>query len=713
MLDGTNSEIIDALAEYAELIESGKPFDTEHFLNRYSHIQESLIPLLAWAKKLNSLGMESESGLALSGKISQEKDRNFGNFILDRVLGKGAIATVFEATEHALGRKVALKIFTGISRLDPENLCKFSQEAKIAASLPHDHVVPIYSTGVESGTPYISMKLMEGGSLAEKAGTLTTRQIAVIGRDIASALDYSHKRGVLHRDIKPANILLDSDGRAHLSDFGLAVPKTAGEIRPAEGTIGYLSPELINHTQTGPTPLGDIYALGVTLYEAAWGRNPFTAGGEKETLTRIAKGNFDELAFVLNDFPVDLSAIIHKAMSFEPEYRYLTGKELASDLTRFLKGDAVSARTIPKGELIGRWAKKHAKQIYYTGALLFSGLVITGAVLILQERDHSARQSQLLAKSEREQEITALAAGKMIEVARGFRNLPGLNDQERQLLKKYLDGISPACRELPPTHPLRAEEAILVSRISILETWVGNKEEANRQRDRAKSLFDELIQDHPKRIDLVCEQAIQLCEDGFDQIESRPERTLEYAREAINRVKTALSFHPESGTLLDRLVWSQDAEAQALMRLHMLDEANELLDEALATCSRLQARFRTGHPLSYIRPAILLDRKGQLAEKIPDFKLAEKYFDLASQEVVKMEKIFPENTRLRDLVGDVPLSHGEYLLRIGKIAESNEIIIRELPKAKQFVDSFPNLSNAQKHWKRILALRHGLDSIHD
>jgi TonB family protein len=205
-----------------------------------------------------------------------------GPFRIERLLGKGGMATVYEAYEGGvLERVVALKVLPPEFLHDGTFASRFTQEARFAAALEHSNIVPIYASGINDGIPWMSMRLITEGTvadlLAQNPSGVGGESIWKILRGVAEALDYAHARGVIHRDIKPSNILLDKDGRAYISDFGLALLMEGGErftqTRTALGTPRYMAPE--QAIGLAVDARCDIYSLGVVAYEMLTGTTPF------------------------------------------------------------------------------------------------------------------------------------------------------------------------------------------------------------------------------------------------------------------------------------------------------------------------------------------------------------------------------------------------------------------------------------------------------
>ena len=228
--------------------------------------------------------LETQDDPAASGATSSDlaPGTMLGPFRIERLLGKGGMATVYEAYEGGvLERVVALKVLPPEFLHDGTFASRFTQEARFAAALEHSNIVPIYASGINDGIPWMSMRLITGGTvadlLAENSNGVGGEQLWRILHGVAEALDYAHARGVIHRDIKPSNILLDKDGRAYIGDFGLALLMEGGErftqTRTALGTPRYMAPE--QAIGLAVDPRCDIYSLGVVGYEMLTGTTPF------------------------------------------------------------------------------------------------------------------------------------------------------------------------------------------------------------------------------------------------------------------------------------------------------------------------------------------------------------------------------------------------------------------------------------------------------
>ena len=196
------------------------------------------------------------------------------------IIGQGGMATVYRAQQVSMKRVVAMKVLPQQFVTDDTYMQRFSREVEIVSKLEHRNIVPVYDYGQHNGQPYIVMRYMSGGSVDDMLadGPLDVEKSLNIIQQIAPALDYAHSKDILHRDLKPSNILLDDDGGAYLTDFGIAriLGQQPGSTITTQGVVGtpsYMSPEQAQgHELDGRS---DVYALGVTLFEMTTGRRPF------------------------------------------------------------------------------------------------------------------------------------------------------------------------------------------------------------------------------------------------------------------------------------------------------------------------------------------------------------------------------------------------------------------------------------------------------
>lgn len=271
---------------------------------------------------------------------------------LEELLGQGGMASVYRALDIHLNRYVAIKIVASPYQKDHDYLLRFEREARAIAQLEHPHVIRLYRYGEAQGLLYMAMQYVEGTDLERiidsyrKTGDyMEVEDILRITREITSALDYIHSRGVIHRDVKSSNVMLDMNGRAILADFGLVLRMQSGTRGEVFGSPHYLAPEqAISSAQA--VPQSDLYSLGIILFEMFTGKFPFDAPDPLD----IAMLHIQQAAPMPRSFRPELSIgiekVILKALAKKPEDRYPTGKDLADALDRAVQLSGSPKETI-------------------------------------------------------------------------------------------------------------------------------------------------------------------------------------------------------------------------------------------------------------------------------------------------------------------------------------------------------------------------------
>jgi CHASE2 domain-containing sensor protein len=298
-----------------------------------------------------------EQVLGTGGPKPIEPTAIIAGYRIQEVLGRGGMGIVYRARQLALDREVAIKLIATDRAQDPAFRDRFKFESRIAASIEHANVIPVYEAGEDDGLLFIAMRLVDGfdlGQLLARVGALAPERAARITLQIAWALDAAHARGLVHRDVKPANVLLtlDDPEHAYLTDFGLAKHVGAHtRITRADqwvGTLDYLSPEQIRGEPL--TPSADIYSLTCLLYHCLVGHPPFQRESEAATMWAHVTASPPSLTGARSDLPDELDAIIARGMAKDPFERFPTARELAEACARAL-GITVGS-TIEQSEVV-------------------------------------------------------------------------------------------------------------------------------------------------------------------------------------------------------------------------------------------------------------------------------------------------------------------------------------------------------------------------
>ena len=291
-------------------------------------------PIVTKSKILpaGSAGSSSRAYISLlPGTMQTEPFPSLSKYEILGVLGQGSMGKVYKARHKKLGRMVALKVPTRDLVRHPTLSERFLREGRALAMLQHPHVVSVYDADEEEGLPYIVMEYVEGGSLSShimEKKIISLSNIEMWGKQIAEALDYIHQKGILHRDLKSSNVLITHDGKAQITDFGIAQIDIQQTITDGLlGTPAYMmSPE-----QAKGQPLdqrSDIYSLGVILYECLTGRIPFIEDNGLALIQRIIHAPPSPIASYRKEAPAWLVPVVERCLEKDPARRYRSGAEV-------------------------------------------------------------------------------------------------------------------------------------------------------------------------------------------------------------------------------------------------------------------------------------------------------------------------------------------------------------------------------------------------
>ncbi|MDQ3958413.1 MAG: protein kinase [Actinomycetota bacterium] len=293
---------------------------------------------------MSSDGRETRGGAPSSTSVA-------GRYVLEDLVARGGMGTVYRARDEVLARPVAVKILHPHLSEDPSFLARFRREAVAAAGLGHPSIVSIYDTGTDASEGverhYIVMEHCGGGTLTEllrARGPLDPQHAASVVAGICSALDYAHRAGVVHRDVKPDNVLFAEDGSLKVADFGIAKAAYAsGDITTTGsilGTVTYVSPEQAEGRE--PDARSDIYSAGVVLYELLVGRPPFSGETDVATAMMHLRQEPTPVRALKPQVPRHLEAAVMKALAKDPEARWSS----ADEMSRALQGTTATGSTV-------------------------------------------------------------------------------------------------------------------------------------------------------------------------------------------------------------------------------------------------------------------------------------------------------------------------------------------------------------------------------
>ena len=265
--------------------------------------------------------------------------KNLAHFTILEEIGRGGMATVYSAMQKSMSRKVAVKILPRHFMHSPDFIERFEREVDVISKLEHPHILPIYDYGEADGVPFIAMRYLGGGSMAQmvRRGIPQLEELVKPFQQVAEALDYAHQQGIIHRDLKPGNIMLDEYGNAYLSDFGIARVMDSNLTGSAIiGTPAYMSPEQAHGVHIDAR--SDIYSLGIVLFELITGREPYQAETPMSLLMMHINEPIPPIAEFRDGVPPIVQDVINTATAKNPDDRYASASELANAFEEALRG---------------------------------------------------------------------------------------------------------------------------------------------------------------------------------------------------------------------------------------------------------------------------------------------------------------------------------------------------------------------------------------
>jgi serine/threonine protein kinase/tetratricopeptide (TPR) repeat protein len=574
--------LTDLVDEFAARVQGGETLEVATFARTHPEYEARLLRLLPAVQALAELGNSGSTPTPPSLPALIRPADQLGDFRILREVGRGGMGIVYEAEQVSLGRRVALKVLPTAAALDSRNLQRFKNEAQAAALLQHPNIVPVIAVGCDQSVHFFAMQFIEGLSLATvitnlrgrknsggrtapvreddpdrtvdlnwtppeppsegkppssvhgSAETLLSggkpatswgyfREVARLVLQAAEALEHAHQLGVIHRDIKPANLLVDNRGNLWVTDFGLArLQNDPGVTASGDlvGTVRYMSPEQAQGQRVPVDHRTDIYGLGITLYELLTLEPAFPGDDRREVLRRILSEEPWRPRRLNKAVPIELEAIVLKAMEKHPADRYATAHDLADDLRRFLDDKPVRARRPTAWRVMGKWVRRHAG-IVATGA---AAAVLLSVVLSVTLGIVAVTNSRLREEEERTRNAVV---EKTIALRRSEENAQRAQRKEalvREALKDVVLELADKRLQLNPEWARKAEEMVA----------------------RAEKVYGELIDDAQERMDVRFDVAwgFRQAAGVYVYLGSTEKAQKAYER-AIKEAERLVTEHPE------------------------------------------------------------------------------------------------------------------------------------------------------------------------
>jgi serine/threonine protein kinase len=611
----------EAVALYLREAQSGHAPPKDQFLAGYPDLTPELEEFIKNESDFNQAAAPLQ---AVSQAISLPADGSaVGDYELIEPLAQGGMGVVYRARQLSLGRVVALKLLRAGRLASPVERQRFRLEAEAVARLDHNGIVPVYDVGEHEGWLYFSMKLIEGGSLAHRlvdyswpADRALPRAQFTARRDklvelmtaVADAVHYAHQHGVLHRDLKPGNILLDNEGRPHVTDFGLAkyvrdlsdsdstvvgpVNGPLTETGAILGTPSYMAPEQATGKRGAVATTTDVYSLGAILYELLTGRPPFREESPLETLRALTEREPPRPRSLRAGIDRDLETICLKCLDKAPTRRYDSAHEFAEDLRRCQRNEPILARPIGPWERVVRWHKRKPLLALLSESLIGMSVFFVCSVIWLWQRAEAnyvdAREKEAKAEAN-----LALADQTIIDFELGFSDakLPasaGFHKLRDALLKKALQRYKEILATYHDDPRFREKLASVHARVGRVTELIGKAPDSVAAYENAAALYQELVSARPA--DRAMREHLAMVYLNLGALQQRLGRSSEAAasyREARQLQEYILRDSPDNATVLEGLTTILANQSLRARELRQDTVALALGQQALAKQQKL------------------------------------------------------------------------------------------------------------------------------
>jgi serine/threonine protein kinase len=558
-----------------------------------------------------------------------------GDYELLGEIARGGMGVVYRARQKSLNRLLALKMVRAPDPLDAQQVRRFRNEAETVAGLDHPHIVPVYEVGEHAGQLYFSMKLIEGGTAAEGLHRFAAdpRAAARLLAQVARAVHHAHQRGVLHRDLKPSNILLDAEGRPHVTDFGLArrvgIDSDLTQSGAIIGTPSYMAPEQTTGQRGAVTTATDVYGLGAVLYALLTGRPPFQGPTVLDTLEQVRTQEPQPPGKNHPQVDRDLETICLKCLEKDPARRYGSADQLADDLERWLRNEPIEARPIPSASRLWRWCRRNPRMAWLSATALVALLLTLGVLgtstWIISRK--MAETQVALARADAKNRWARRAVNDMYsQVAQQWlAHQPHMTEVQKRFLRQALGFYEELAAEASDDPDEELERAIAYRRMADIRGGGFHRAPGAEKNYR---------------------QAVAICEELTAKV-------------------------PDNGPYQEQLGRSYSALGEFLSGQQRYAEAKTYLLRALAV-SRKAARTSPGAPATRETIADYQDDLGVLWENTDDLRKAERAFLQTLQMRRQLAQQFPKVARYREKLAFVHFDLGLLLRKMGRLRETEQ-----------------------------------------
>ena len=555
--DDRLAQIMDA---YLVSLEEAAPLDLDSLIAEHPEFADEIRSITASLDLLHHTTEQMRPAAQQTDQQPLTGKRRLGDFEIGREIGRGGMGVVYQARQISLERQVALKVLPFAAMWDQKQIARFRNEALAAAQLHHPNIVPVFAVGQERGVHFYAMQLIEGRSLdlvvneLRKQGDVqakpqaldstvlghTTeavknssgnfsaqhssdrtgycRAIAKLGQQAAEALHHAHEYGVVHRDIKPSNLMVDSNAKLWIADFGLArIQNSPGLTMTGDvvGTLRYMSPEQAAGQHALVDMRTDIYGLGATLYELLTLQAAFP-GEDRHAVLRDIEAKEPVPPRTINpSIPVDLETIVLQAMSKSRDSRYATAEALAEDLQRFLDGKPTLARRPTVIDRTAKWVRRHRSMVALAAGFLVM-LTLGSTIAALKIASEQQRTVIALVEAERNlaraEEHFAQARRVVdrfgIQLADQLQETPGTERIRQQLLVETLKYYREFAQHIEGDLDAQDQLAMTHLKTGVVTAKLGAHRKALAEYQSAQQLLEKLLEQDPRNDHLQSQLAL-------------------------------------------------------------------------------------------------------------------------------------------------------------------------------------------------------------
>jgi tetratricopeptide (TPR) repeat protein/predicted Ser/Thr protein kinase len=720
---------------YLRARDEGHHPDPREWLARYAEFGQQLASFFADQEEVDRLGaplremaraVERPSTVGPDASAADADPappaalpRSFGDYDVLEEMARGGMGVVYLARQRSLNRLVALKVIRAGEWASSAEVRRFRNEAEMVALLDHPHVVPIHEVGEQAGHVYFSMKLIEGGSLAQHLSRFwdDPRAAAGLVAAVARAVHHAHQRGVLHRDLKPSNILLDENGRPHVTDFGLARRVEADSSLTQSGAIvgtpGYMAPEQTAGKAGAISTAADVYGLGAVLYALLTGRPPFAGDDPLDTLTQIRQREPEPPRRTNPKVDRDLETICLKCLRKEPAGRYASALALAEELQRWLNGEPIRGRRSGRWERAVKWVRRRP-----TAAALLAVTTLAAVGLFAGLLWHNA-QLQAAAKRERQQAETARWERDVAEEERRWsrravddmytrvaenwlKGRPHLQPVQCEFLNKALQFYRRAADQAGDDPEARREVASASHRLGTIQKALARHGEAQESFRRAVTVFNRLAAEFPNEASYRRE--LSASHDGIGQALQATGRYAEAAeayRHAADLLRRLVHDFPGRPDYQSRLGGVEESMAMVLAETGKVTEAEQTYGEArqrflnLVAASGDKPEYRNGlaSVCSNLGNLLINTGRGERAEA--SYREALGFLD-------KLSTDYPREPEYRERWASNLSNLGAVLARGQRLAEAEKAFRQGAGLLEKLTADYPDLPDYQWEWAAAL-----------